>query len=299
MYEKVFRDLMGENPKYPYRELNKEDKKILDRAFVNYVAKFYALTQQYSSPKKYAHEVLLKLVKNNSNIATLFTIAYARNSPNGQQIRPGELNEKLANDIRNIFQEQYMGLASELQSNEFSKKFLNPRDLRGVLKKLEDEGIFIHLTTKEEIIMQQHRRSHSRGRSTATKIYNERGGKLSAYILADEVERLKKVMEKPGSIEYLYQRMIESGLAEKLFRFELLAFLYAAKMDKSVLEMTMGVGWAFFQESPNRIDTAKSFQQLQQIDDNKLEKGIDNQIKSIIEDRGYYVMLFFAGLLKL
>lgn len=106
-------------------------------------------------------------------------------------------------------------------------------------------------------------------------------------------------MEKPGSIEYLYQRMIESGLAEKLFRFELLAFLYAAKMDKSVLEMTMGVGWAFFQESPNRIDTAKSFQQLQQIDDNKLEKGIDNQIKSIIEDRGYYVMLFFAGLLKL
>src|SRR5215831_3482544 len=136
MLEKVFRYLMDEYPKYHYKELNEEDKEILDKAVLNYAAKFYALTEQYSSPKKYAQEVLLKLIKSDSNIATLFTLAYTRNIPDGQQIRPGELNEKLANDIRIVFQEQYMGLASQLQSNEFSRKFLNPRDLRGILKKL-------------------------------------------------------------------------------------------------------------------------------------------------------------------
>jgi hypothetical protein len=97
MYEKVFRDLMGENPKYPYKELNEEDKEILDKAALKYAVKYYALTQQYSSPKKYA-QVLLKSMKSDSSIATLFTLSYTRNSPDGQQIRPGELNEKLAND---------------------------------------------------------------------------------------------------------------------------------------------------------------------------------------------------------
>jgi hypothetical protein len=63
--------------------------------------------------------------------------------------------------------------------------------------------------------------------------------------------------------------------------------------------MAIGAGASFFQESQGTVDTAKAFQQLQQIDDNKLEQTIDSQIKSIVEDRGYYSMLSLAGLLKL
>ena len=263
---------MVEDPKYHQQELNEEDKEILDKVVLNYAVKFYTLTKLYPSPKKYAEEVVLKLVKKDSNIAGVFTLAYAKNSPDGQLIRPGELNQKLANDIRTTFQEQYIGLASQLQSSEFVKKFLNPRDLReGVLKKLEDLGVFIHLTAKEEILRQQDGRSHSHGRPPTTKIYNERGGKLSVYILADDVERLKRAMEKPDGIEYLYRKVIKSGLAEKLFKFQLLAFLYAA-------------------DCQSRVDTANLFQRLQKMDDDKLEQLIDSQMNSIVEDRGYYAM---------
>lgn len=290
---------MLENPKYP-EELNDEDKEILDKVVLNYAAKFYALTEQYPSPKKYAEKLVLKAVNKDSNIAAVFTMAYVKNNPDGHQIRPGELNEKLANDIGNSFQEQYIGLASQLQNNEFIKKFLSPYDLRvGVLKKLEDLGIFIHLTTKEEILRHQDGRSHSHGRSSSTNIHNDRGGKPSVYVLADDIERLKRAMKKPGSFEYLYKELIKSGLDEKLFKFQHLAFLHAAKMDKRVLDMALGAGAIFFQEPQNRVDTAKLFQQLQQIDDNKLEQSVDSQIKSIIEDRGYYSILFFAGLFKL
>jgi hypothetical protein len=298
MYEKVFRDLIGENPKYPYKELNKEDKQILDKVVLNYAVKYYALAQQYSSPKKYAEE-LVKLAKKDGNVAGVFTLAYAKNSPEGQQIRPGELNEKLANDIRNRFQEEYAGLAAQLQNHEFVKKFLSPSDLRGVLKKLEDHGVFIHLTEKDEIIKQRNERSGSRITSSSTKVYNERGGKLSVYILFNDIERLKGSMEKPASIEYLYQKMIESGLAEQLFRFQLLAFFLAAKIDRRILDISMEAGAAFFQESPSGTDTTKLFQRLQLLDDNKLEQEIDNQIKDIVENRDYYAMLFFAGLFKL
>jgi hypothetical protein len=291
---------MVENAKNLSLELNEDDKEILDKVVLNYAVKFYALTQQYPSPKKYAEEYLLKAVNKDSNIAAVFTITYAMTSPHGQQIRPGELNQKLANNIQNAFKEQYIDVASQLQNNEFVKKFLSPHDLRmDVLKKLEDQGIFIHLTTEEEIRRQQDRRSHSYGRSSSTTIYNERGGRLSVYILADDVERLKRAMEKTGSIEYLYREMIKSGLAEKLFKFHALAFLHAAKLDKRVLDMAIGAGASFFQESQGTVDTAKAFQQLQQIDDNKLEQTIDSQIKSIVEDRGYYSMLSLAGLLKL
>ena len=141
---------MVENAKNLSLELNEDDKEILDKVVLNYAVKFYALTQQYPSPKKYAEEYLLKAVNKDSNIAAVFTITYAMTSPHGQQIRPGELNQKLANNIQNAFKEQYIDVASQLQNNEFVKKFLSPHDLRmDVLKKQEDQGIFIHLTTEE------------------------------------------------------------------------------------------------------------------------------------------------------
>ncbi len=279
---------MGENAKYPNLELNEDDIKILDKVVLNCAAKLYAPTEKYASPKKFAEEYILRAVDKASNIAAVFTITYAMTSPDGQQIRPSELNEKLAN----------VGMASQLQSNEF-KKF-SPHDLRmGVLKKLEDQGIFIRLTTKEEILRHQDGRSHSHDGSSSAKPYNERGGRLSVYILADDVERLKKAMEKPSSIEYLYRKIMITGLAEKLFKFHALAFLHAAKLDKRVLDMALGTGANFFQEAQSRVDTAKTFQQLQQTDDSILKQHIDSQIKLIVEDPSYYSMLSLAGLFKL
>jgi hypothetical protein len=78
-------------------------------------------------------------------------------------------------------------------------------------------------------------------RTSSKRIYNERGGKLSAYILAEETERLKRALEKPAGIEYIYQKVSKSRLLEEVIKFQILAFLYAAKIDKKLLDATKGV----------------------------------------------------------
>jgi hypothetical protein len=257
----------------------------------------YDLIQQYHDPKRYAEEAI-KMVKSAGNIAGVFTATYIRNVPNGYQFRPGELNQKLALDIENAMQEQYESLAGRVQSYE-STKLLHPRDMRGVLKKLEEMGIFIHLETKDEIINYQVARSRAHKGNSESKIFGERGGKLSSYVITAEVERLKEAMKKPASIEYLNKKLIKSDLIFKLFRFITLAFLHAARKERKVLDMAIGVGTTFFQESQSRTEVDSFFQELQCFDDAQLENAADSIIKSIFEDHDFYAIVYFTGLVNL
>jgi hypothetical protein len=288
---------MAKNPKYPIQDLSEEDIEILDKAVMNYAVLLYDLIQQYHDPKRYAEEIV-KMVRKAGNIAGVLTATYTRNIPNGYQFRPGELNQKLALDIENVMQEQYESLAGRVQCYE-SKKLLHPRDITGVLKKLEEMGIFIHLKTKEEILNHQIARPHVDKGNSAAKILGERGGKLSSYVIAAEVQRLKVALKKPCSIDYLNKKLIKSDLVSKLYRFIILAFLHAAKKDRKVLDMAIGVGTTFFQESQNRTEVDNFFQQLQCLDDILLENAINSKIKSIIEDHDFYAILYFTGLVNL
>ena len=87
----------------------------------------------------------------------LYTLTYVINYPSDHIFRPGQINEKLANDIRITIPQDYLKLESE-ENQAHHKGFLHPRDLRGVTKKLESQGIFIHLEGKEEIRRQEHAR---------------------------------------------------------------------------------------------------------------------------------------------
>ena len=238
---------MVENPKYPHlEELSEEDIVILDRAFNNYVALFYDLIQRFHDPKIYAEKVI-KMVKSAGNVAGVFTLAYTKNIPEGYQFRPRELNQKLAIDIENTMQEQYESLAKRVEISG-STKLLHSRYLREhILKKLEEMEVFIRLKTKDEILSYQITQPHADKENP--KIYGERGGKLSSYIIADEGQKLKEVLKKPGSIGYLNKKLIKYDLVFKLFRFLMLAFLHAAKKDRKVLNMAIGVGTTFLLES--------------------------------------------------
>ena len=217
---------MVENPKYPHlEELSEEDIVILDRAFNNYVALFYDLIQRFHDPKIYAEKVI-KMVKSAGNVAGVFTLAYTKNIPEGYQFRPRELNQKLAIDIENTMQEQYESLAKRVEISG-STKLLHSRYLR----------------EHSYQITQPHADKEN------PKIYGERGGKLSSYIIADEGQKLKEVLKKPGSIGYLNKKLIKYDLVFKLFRFLMLAFLHAAKKDRKVLNMAIGVGTTFLLES--------------------------------------------------
>jgi hypothetical protein len=127
----------------------------------------------------------------------------------------------------------------------------------------------------------------------------ERGGKLSSYIIADDIQKLKNALGKPPSIDYLNKKLIKSDLVPKLVKFQLLAFYYAVKKDRSVFDMLIGAAARFFQESESRIDIDNFYQHIKSIDDTELENLVDSEISSIIEDHNIYAVVFFTALLKL
>jgi hypothetical protein len=294
---------MGKSPKYPAQKLTDEDKEILDQVVIKYAVKFYALTERYPNPKKYAEKVIIKKIQSDENIATLYTIGYARNYPSNHIFRPRELNETLANDIRRTIPEFYMKLKSEENEDHFNR-FLHSRDLRGVTKKLENQGIFIHIEGKEEIKRQEHRKRHRPGKKSSSESVrdDDHGGKQSAYKVTEEVKKLKKTIEKPGAIDFLYEKIIKSGLAQKLEKFKMLVCLHAIKMDETAGHKMVAVVASLVQGTVREEDTAKLkllHQGFQLVDDNQLEQWADNIAKSLIEDRGYYELLSIAGFLKL
>jgi hypothetical protein len=289
-------------PKYPEQNLTDEDKEILEQVVLKYAVKFYTLIEEYRNPKRHI-EKILKAVQSDKNIATLYTLTYLKNYPSDHLFKPGEINQRLANDIRKAIQQGYADTtAAELEDDSrYPKRFLDPRDLREkVLKNLESHGIILNLKGKQEI--KHHLRDIYRPGKRSLSNDNDRGGKPSAYKVTQVVEKLKKAMEKPGAIDFLYDKIIKSGLAHKLAKFNILAFLYAAKMDEKVFHRLMGVGASFFQDNITEKDTTNFkviFERLQMINDYQLEQLADSIAKSAVENRGYYALLFMTGLLKL
>jgi hypothetical protein len=298
---KVFRDLVVKKPKYSTQNLTDEDKEILYQVVFKYATLFYNLTQKYASPKEYAEKEILKIIQSDKDIATLYTLIYAKNYPHDYLYKPGEINQKLANDMRNSIQQDYRDMTTQTDADdEQHKRFLHPRDLREkVLKNLESYGIILHLEGKDKI--RQHQREVRRpGKKSLSD--DDRGGKPSAYIVTEKVEKLKKAMEKPQALDFLYDKVIKSGIAHQLAKFNFSAFLYAAKMDERVIYKLMGAEASLFQDTITDKDIGNfkvTLQQLQGVDDDQLEQLADHMAKSAIEDRKYYALLFLAGLLKL
>lgn len=290
---------MVEGPKYPAQRLTEEDKEILYKVAINYVITFYNLTQEHPNPKLIAKRIVSKVVQSDKYISTLHMLAYIKNSPTNQILEPGEINEKLANDIKNSIEKDISAKLEDDKNN--NKKFLHPSDLSDVLKKLEEHDILLHLEGKKEIRDRLHKNHHGK-KSLSVLVRHSRGGKLSVYLVKEDVEKLKRAMEKPEAIEYLHTEVVRTGLAHKIMKYLILASLHCLKMNENVGRDLMEVGAAFFQEKMNEQENAKfknTLQILQSIDDEQLGHDIDDLTKSLIHDRGYYILLFIIGLLKL
>jgi hypothetical protein len=285
---------MGKKTKNPAQKLLYADKEILEKVVFMYALKFYALTQKYPNPRKYVENVVLKATP--SDEAALYTIIYTKNNPSNYSFKPGEINQRLANDLLNTIQQNnYHVSAQQPESGrDLIKRFMHPRDLREkVLKNLEDQGILLHLEGKEE-----HEKRHPGKPSKKS----DRGGKPSLYIATEDFEKLKKAMNKSDALDFLHDKVIKSGLAFKLAKYLFQVILYTAKMDEQVIQRLMGIGASFFQSKLTQNDSSKSsviHQRLQTMDDDQLEQYAAIIAKSIIEDREYYALLFLAGVLRL
>ena len=178
---------MDKKTKNPAQKLSYADKEILEKVVFMYAMKFYALTQKYPNPKKYVENVVLKATQ--SDVAALYTIIYTKNNPYNYSFKPGEINQRLANDLLNTIQQNsYHVSAQQPESGRDPiKRFMHPQDLREkVLKNLEDQGILLHLEGKEA-----HRKRHPGKPSKKS----DRGGKPSLYKATQDFEKLKKSYE--------------------------------------------------------------------------------------------------------
>jgi hypothetical protein len=284
------------------KELTGEDKEILEHVFLRYVTKFYALTQKYPDAKQYAKKKILKVIQSDKDIAALHLITYMKNEPSTHLFKPLATNRRFENSVREAIQQDYKNMIGGSEDIGSHQKFLHPRDLRtNVFKKLETYGILLHIEGKKEIRRNQYG-VHRPGKSPSSiEVKDE--GRPSAYKVSKEVAKLKKAMEKQGALDFLYDKIMRSGLAHKLAEFNILGFLYAAKMDIRALYRMMGVGVSYFNDntiSKKNTDSLKVLvQQLQEMDDQQLRQYADYIAKAAIEDRGYYMFLFMVGLLRL
>jgi hypothetical protein len=235
----------GRKSEIPRSKIDKRRYRRLRSGFFKICSEVLLINTKYPNPKKYA-EKISKTVQSEKDFAPLYTIAYLKNAPEDHFFKPSELNQRLANDI----QQSYIDITTEMEDYvSRNKRLVSPRFLReNVLQKLEDDGMVVHLEGKKELRSYQ-RHLHRPGKKPSNRpIYNARGGKPSAYKVSDEVQKLKKVMAKPEALDYLCNKVIKSDLAYKLAKFNFLAFLHAAKMNKKIVECTMGVGASLLQE---------------------------------------------------
>jgi len=288
---------VAENPKYPESKLTDEDKKILDGAIVKYAVKFQALKQKYPDPREYAKNEIIKNLHSDAVFGTLLTAAYAKNDPDNTIFEPGQVNQRLANDTRHAI-EHDRGSAMGCEDHTHTHNFLNPRYLReGVLQKVEDLNIFVHLEGKKEIIEQRRKIKHS------VRKIGDRGGNPSAYVTTNDVAKIKKIIEKPAAADYFLEKMNGYGLGFALTKYMMQIFFYVAKLDKRMLTTSTVIGAKFMNDNIAKGDTGKSevfFQGLQSITDKDLERYAENAALFLTNNRDFQaVMLFFSIMIKL
>jgi hypothetical protein len=171
-----------------------------------------------------------------------------------------------------------------------------------MFSELENDGILLHLEGKKAIANYMNAAIPAGKKRHVSRSRLERGGRWSGYRAAQEVEKLKRAMDKPEALGFLCEKTISSGLAHKLAKFIFTVILHAIKMDEKVVQTIIGFGASFFQYTIKDKDASdyKSVQdKLQSLDDNQLEQVADSLAKSAIEDKKYYALLFFTGLSKL
>ena len=161
-----------------------EDQKILDGVIVKFAVKFDALKRKYPDPRAYAENEVIKSLHSDV-LGTLLATAYAKIDPLNTIFEPGQLNRRLASDVRHAIEHDSESSMGCEETNATPHNFLKPRDLRErVLKKMEDLNIFVHLKGKKEIM--QHRRKVK----NPPKKIDERGGCPSAYVTTDDVVKM-------------------------------------------------------------------------------------------------------------
>ena len=122
-------------------------------------------------------------------------------------------------------------------------------------------------------------------------------------MVKEDIERVKRAIEKPEGLDYLYSLLIESGLAHELMKYLMLFGLYMYKMlDQNAAMKSLRIGESYMQDKlteQQRNQNENILKFLRSIDDKQLEHVVDETTKEIIHHREIYVVLFWTSVLEL
>jgi hypothetical protein len=294
---------MVENPKYPESQLTDEDKKQLDEVIVKIAGSYCSLRTKYPNSKTYAENVILKWLDSKADVGILHTMAYARIDPSGTLVEPGQLNRRLANDTRYTLCNNDVLTRNE-DSPAPTGNFLHPRDLRErVLTKDVDLNMLVHVEGKKSISAYESKIKKQRTKAPTNENIKDRGGYPSAYVISDEVMRIRSISEKTGAANYIRERMNGYGLGYDLTKYLMEALFHAAKMDKRMLPLIIGTGARFMNDNltESEIHNMEPIsQRFQSISDSDLQTFADKTARFLIEHQGYHeLLIYLSSLIKL
>lgn len=290
---------MAKNPKYPESQLTDEDKKQLDAVIIKIAVSYNSLRTKYPNPEAYAEKVILKWLDSKADVGILHTMAYARIDSPGTPVEPGQLNRRLANDTRYTFQCDNDVLTGNEDSTTSNGNFLHQRDLRErVLTKDVDLNVLVHVEGKKSISAYESKIKKQRTKAPTNENIKDRGGYPSAYVISDEVMRIRTISEKTGAANYIRERMNGYGLGYDLTKYLMEAALHAAKMDKRMLPLIIGTGARFMDDNLPESEIQKMerfYQSLQSISDSDLQRFADKLANFLTASQDYNELLIFLS----
>jgi hypothetical protein len=289
---------MAENPKYPVLELKEEDKKLLDGVIIKAAVNFHSCLEEYPNPKIYAEKVFLKFLDSKADIGAALTMIYAKIDPPGDIFEPGQLNRRIANDMRYNIRSEGDISTTGVENINLNSNFLHSRDLSGVLKKNVSLDILIPVKGKKNISLYKNKIKKKRTKVPTNENIEDRGGYPSAYAISEEVMRIRKIAEKTGAMDYFRERMNQYGIGYDLARYIAEAIFYATKMDKRMLPLLGVIGTRSMNNhlAENDIHELETLSQsLQSISDGDLEIIADGSARLLIEHLGYHELLILGS----
>jgi hypothetical protein len=212
-------------------ELSEEDHQTIATIVLGWI--FFSNMLMKMKPEDYAERVFLKIGKSRKKPATIRLLFDLIRETSNSVKSPDEFNQALTREMLDQSIEAVeMDNGSHLSYQEHLRRYLDRRRMSEILQYLRDRRVLRHLRGKQAIQKEMHRLP-GRVASYSYDTFNERfGGKPSADVKTDNVERISKLLQKPRARSLVYDALKKTNILYNCESFMLAAFFIALKRSK-------------------------------------------------------------------
>jgi hypothetical protein len=202
-------------------ELSEEDHQTIATIVQGWI--FYRNMLMKITPEDYAERVFLKIGKSKKKPATIRTLFDLIRETSNSVKSPGEFNQALAREI----------LDQSMETVE-TDKGLDRRRMSEILQRLTDRHVLRHIRGKQAIRKEMHRLPGRVGNRPFDTFGEKFGGKPSAYMKTNPVDRISRLLRKSQARNLVYTVLKETNILYEYECFMLSAFYIALKRRKHI-----------------------------------------------------------------